>query len=133
VEGWRGVKRGNMLHSRGRREPLRKLQAPHAVTTFSHVVRPPRQRGMTWSKVKSGAGERAWQYWHWKASRRNTLNRVNAGRRDVGTKSFNAMTLGSFIVMEGECTALSYSFSTETRSMNTALTASCQDHSDSGK
>ena len=88
---------------------------------------------MTWSNVRSGAGERAEQYWHWKASRRNTLNRVKAGRREVGTKSFSAMTLGSFMVMLGEWTALSYSFSTLTRSMNTALTASCQDQRDNGK
>ena len=77
--------RGYIRHSRGKCEPLRRLQAPQAVTTFSHVVRPPRQRGMTWSKVRSGAGERSPQYWQEKASRRNTLNRVKAGRRDVGT------------------------------------------------
>src|SRR6202034_4887344 len=37
------------------------------------------------------------------------------------------------MLMLGERTRVSYSLSTETRSRNTALTASCQDHSDSGK
>ncbi len=37
--------RGNIAHSRGSREPLRRLHSPQAVTTFSHVVRPPRLRG----------------------------------------------------------------------------------------
>jgi hypothetical protein len=36
-----------MWHSRGSLLPLRKLQLAQAVTTFSHVVRPPRERGIT--------------------------------------------------------------------------------------
>ena len=84
VVGCRGARRGNIRHSLGRRDPLRRLQPPHAVTTFSHVVRPPRLRGITWSNVRSGVGNRSPQYWQWKASRRNTLNRVNAGRRADG-------------------------------------------------
>src|SRR5689334_24589185 len=43
------------------------------------------------------------------------------------------MTLGNLIVREGERTSVSYSDSTETRSRNTAFTASCQDQSESGK
>ena len=37
------------------------------------------------------------------------------------------------MVTDGERTSVSYSDSTETRSRNTAFTASCQDQSDSGK
>jgi hypothetical protein len=48
------------------------------VTMFSQVVRPPRERGMTWSKVSSSPLP---QYWQEKASRRNRLNRVKAGGR----------------------------------------------------
>jgi hypothetical protein len=41
-------------------------------------------------------------------------------------------TLGSFISIEGLCTAWSYSSTMFTRSRNTALIVSCHDHSDSG-
>ena len=37
------------------------------------------------------------------------------------------------MVIDGERTSVSYSDNTETRSRNTAFTASCQDQSDSGK
>jgi len=36
-----------MLASSGVRQPLRKLQTRHAVTRFSHVSAPPRERGKT--------------------------------------------------------------------------------------
>ncbi len=78
------VSQGTAGGDQFRTAPLWGLGQPHAVTTFSHVVRPPRQRGMTWSNVRSGVGSRSPQYWQWKASRRNTLNRVNAGRRADG-------------------------------------------------
>ena len=39
----------------------------------------------------------------------------------------------SRIDIDGECTSASYSLRTETRSRNTAFTASCQDHTDNGK
>ena len=100
---------------------------------MSQVVRPPRLRGITWSKVRSWVGRFSPQYWHSKRSRRKTLKRVKAGRRAAGMYSFSAMTLGSRIDRVGECTSVSYSFSTETRSRNTALTASCQDQIDRGK
>jgi hypothetical protein len=61
------------------------------------------------------------------------LNRVKAGRRAAGMYSFSAMTLGSRMLRLGECTCISYSDSTETRSRNTALTASCQAQTDRGK
>ena len=61
------------------------------------------------------------------------MNRVKAGRRADGMYSFSAITLGSRMVSVGECTSASYSFSTETRSRNTAFTASCQDQIDNGK
>ena len=100
--GLRGSWRGIMLHSRGSLLPLRRLHGPQAVTTFSQLVRPPWARGMTWSKVSSGA-ERLWsQYWQAKPSRRNTLNRVKAGMRAEGMKSRSAMTLGRRMVKLGE-------------------------------
>jgi hypothetical protein len=73
------------------------------------------------------------QYWQVKRSRRNTLNRVKAGRRAAGTYSFRAMTLGSRISKDGLWIIRSYSEMTLTRSRNTALTASCQDQIDNGK
>src|SRR5262249_34493113 len=122
-----------MPHSRGSRFPLRKLQVAQAVQTLVHIVRPPRERGIRWSKVRCSAERFDPQYWQGKRSRRNTLNRGKAGRRARGTKSLSAMTLGSLIAKDGECTTRSYSESTLTRSMNTAFTASCQDQSESGK
>ena len=133
IVGCRGAARGCMLHSRGRRLPLRRLQGPQAVQTLLQVVRPPRERGTTWSKVRSWVGRPSPQYWHSKRSRRNTLNRVKAGRRAAGMYSLSAMTLGRRIVRLVECTSVSYSFSTETRSRKTAFTASCQDQMESGK
>jgi len=55
---------GIMAHSRGSLLPFRKLHGPQAVTTLSHDVRPPRERGITWSKVRSGVGWDPPQYWH---------------------------------------------------------------------
>ena len=43
------------------------------------------------------------------------------------------MTLGSFISKDGLRISRSYSEITLTRSRNTALTASCHDHTDKGK
>src|SRR5262249_39845434 len=122
-----------MPASCGRRLPFKRLQLEHAVTTFSHVVRPPRERGMTWSKVSSGEVCGSWQYWQMKRSRRKTLNRVKAGRRAVGMYSLSAMTLGTRISKVGLRTVRSYSEMMLTRSRKTALTASCHDHSDNGK
>src|SRR3712207_5841122 len=122
-----------MWHSRGRRLPLRRLQGPQAVQTLFQVVRPPRERGTTWSKVRSWVGRPSPQYWHSKRSRRNTLNRVKAGFRAAGMYSFNAITEGRRMDRLGERTSVSYSFSTEARSRNTAFTASCQPQSDKGK
>ena len=59
--------------------PFFRLQGAQAATTFAQVVWPPRERGTTWSKVRSSSAP---QYWHWKRSRRNTLKRVKAGWRD---------------------------------------------------
>jgi len=81
--------RGYMPLSRGSRLPLSKLQVEQAVTTFSHVVRPPRERGTTWSKVRSWEGKSSPQYWQVKRSRRKTLKRVKAGRRALGIYSLS--------------------------------------------
>src|SRR5215471_5492657 len=117
----------------GRRLPFKRLQLEHAVTTLSHVVRPPRQRGTTWSKVRSCEAKGSPQYWQVKRSRRKTLNRVKAGRRAAGIYSFSEMTLGRRISKLGLRTISSYSEMMLTRSRKTALTASCHDHSDNGK
>jgi hypothetical protein len=57
---------------------------------------------------------------------------VKAGCVDGFTKALSETTLGSRISMVGLRTAWSYSSTMFTRSRNTALIASCQDHSDSG-
>src|SRR3546814_3204359 len=78
---------------------------------FSHVVWPPRERGTTWSKVSSSGWKRWPQYWQPRRSRRNTLNRVKAGRFAGGTYSFSEMTLGSRNSQLGEWMQRSYSAS----------------------
>ena len=75
----RALCRGHISTSRGRRSPLRRLQGEQAATTFSQVVCPPLERGITWSKVRSS---RSPQYWQVKRSRRKTLKRVKAGCRE---------------------------------------------------
>src|SRR5208282_3548469 len=122
-----------MRDSRGTRLPFRRLHWPQEVTTFSQVVRPPRERGTKWSKVSSWVGLRVPQYWQVKWSRRKTLKRVKASRRAARMYSLSAITLGSRIAMVGECTNSSYSETMFTRSRKTALMVSCQDHSESGK
>src|SRR5579864_9195310 len=101
VVGCTGFRRGYMPLSRGRRLPFNRLQSPQAVTTLVQIVRPPRERGITWSKVKSCDGPGSPQYWQTKRSRRNTLNRVKAGCLAAGTYSFNDTTLGSLISSDG--------------------------------
>ena len=56
-----------------------------------------------------------------------------AGVRLCGIYSFKAITDGRGIVSEGELTISSYSEIIVTRSRNTALMLSCQDHKDKGK
>src|SRR5262245_24257066 len=97
-----------------------------------HVERPPLERGTTWSNVRSFVLCVCPQYWHIQWSRRNTLNLVKAGLRAIGMYSFNASTLGSFISRPGDRTIRSYSEITVTLSLNIALTASCQGHTDNG-
>jgi len=53
-------------------------------------------------------------------------------RRVVPVISKLGKKTGSFISIEGLCTAWSYSSTMFTRSRNTALIASCHDHSDNG-
>ena len=73
------------------------------------------------------------QYWHVKRSRRNTLKRVKATRRGERWYLRSATTDGSRICVDGLRAHVSYSATTETRSLNTACTASCHDSSESGK
>ena len=47
-----GVESSGMCASAGVRLPLRVLQELHAVTQFSHVLAPPREMGLTWSRVR---------------------------------------------------------------------------------
>ena len=84
--------------------PLRRLQGEQAATTLSQVVRPPRERGTRWSKVRSSSAP---QYWQTNLSRRNTLKRVKAGWVEGLTKVLSETTLGSFISKLGERTARS--------------------------
>src|SRR5262249_28119898 len=101
VVGCTGLWRGYMPLCCGNRLAFNRLQLAHAVTTLVHRVRPPRQRGTTWSKVRSCEECGRLQYWQVKRSRRKTLNRVKAGWRAAWTYSFSAMTLGSRISKEG--------------------------------
>ena len=66
---------GSCPPASGSCEPFRRLQGPQEATTFSQVVRPPRERGTTWSKVR---WSRLPQYWQVNSSRRNRLKRVKA-------------------------------------------------------
>src|SRR3546814_16944976 len=102
--------------SPSRRLPFTRLQSWQAVTTFSHEVRPPRERGTLWSKVRSAAGRSSPQYWHSQESRRNTLKRVKAGRRSRLTYCFREITLGRFLTTQGEHTTGSFSDTLFTRS-----------------
>ena len=113
--------------------PLPVLQGMQAVTMFDHVVCPPRDRGMTCSNVSAGDGNASAQYWHVKRSRRNTLKRVNATRRAERWYFRSATTDGSRSRVDGLRAHVSYSATTETRSLNTACTASYHDNSESGK
>ena len=122
-----------MRPSRSSLLPFFMLHEVHAATTLSQTVRPPRERGTMWSKVRFSAGDFSPQYWQVKPSRRKTLKRVNAGRLVARTYRLSEMTLGSRISTEGECTRRSYSEMMLTRSRNTALTDSRHDQSDSGK
>ena len=78
---------------------LARLHGPQLGTRLSGWPVPPRERGITWSKVRS-SGEP--QYWQEKPSRRNRLKRVNAGYCDGFTYWRSAMTLGIGIVFVGE-------------------------------
>src|SRR5213079_977931 len=49
--GCTGSRTRRMPASSSNRLPLRRLHLRHAVTTFVHVVSPPRDRGSTWSTV----------------------------------------------------------------------------------
>jgi len=49
--------------SAGVRPPFRTLHRTQAQTMFSQSVRPPRLRGMTWSRLSSPVGNFLPQYW----------------------------------------------------------------------
>ena len=51
--GRRGLRISRIPAAAGCPPPLRRLHSMHAHTTFSQVVRPPRQRGTTWSRLSS--------------------------------------------------------------------------------
>ena len=59
--GWRGGRRSCMPTCRSVFDPLRRLQGEQAATTFSQLVIPPRDRGSTWSKVRSPLALQYWQ------------------------------------------------------------------------
>src|SRR5580692_9179356 len=94
-----------------------RLQSEQAATTFSQVVIPPFERGTTWSKVRSSRWP---QYGQVKRSRRNTLNRVKAGKRVGFTSLLRHTTDGRRIAKLGLRTRVSYSEMMFTRSRNTA-------------
>ena len=78
-----------MPHSSGRWSAFFVLQALHAVTTFVHVLRPPRESGTTWSRVRASRG-RSWtdgrpQYWQVYRSRAKRKVFVTWRRNRRGT------------------------------------------------
>ncbi len=54
----------------GERPPFLRLQGTHEHTTFSQLVRPPCERGVTWSRFKWLRANVRPQYWQVKPSRR---------------------------------------------------------------
>ncbi len=61
--GLRGLDRRRMPASTGVRSAFARLHGRQQDTTFSQVVRPPRDFGTTWSKLKSSDMHRVPQYW----------------------------------------------------------------------
>src|SRR6185369_6368226 len=61
----------------GERFALRELHSMQEHTMFSHVVGPPRSRGMTWSRFRSFRSNTSPQYWQVFLSRSKMLCRVN--------------------------------------------------------
>src|SRR4030067_76010 len=61
----------------GSSPPFRLLHAMQLQTMFSHVVFPPRERGITWSRFNSFVGNTFPQYWHAFLSRPKILRRQN--------------------------------------------------------
>src|SRR6478736_5119067 len=60
------------------RLPLRRLHGWQQATRFSHVDKPPRERGITWSSVRSAEDSSTPQYWHVLRSRRRMFLRDKA-------------------------------------------------------
>src|SRR5882762_2647899 len=96
-----GLRTRFMPASLGVRLDLRVLQVMQEQTMFSHVVGPPRSRGMTWSRFKSVRSKTSPQYWQVFLSRSKTLCRVNFtsffGSR---SKSSSTITRGTRIFHE---------------------------------
>ena len=122
-----------MLISLDRLLPFLKLQGRQAATTLFQLVLPPRDLGITWSKVKSCDCLTAPQYWQENLSLKKTLNLVKTGDFLFLTYSFKEITLGTFIENPGDLTTSSYSETIFTLSRNTAFIVSCHDQSDNGK
>src|SRR3954447_13469418 len=72
--GARGSVIGCIPATLGSRSPLRRLQGAQHVTMLSQVEGPPRDRGITWSRVS--VPRTPPQYWHVQLSRANTARRV---------------------------------------------------------
>src|SRR2546426_11878227 len=72
-----GLRMRCMPDSVGVRLALRVLQAMQAQTMFSHVVVPPRSRGMTWSRFSSRRSQRLPQYWQVLGARSEKLWRLD--------------------------------------------------------
>jgi hypothetical protein len=99
-------------------------------TTFFHVVLPPFDLGIMWSKVISPFEP---QYWHLNSSRKNKLNRVKALALLGRIYCFKTTTEGIFISTEGDLTTSSYSARILTLFEILALIESCHVHNDNGK
>src|SRR5690606_19312455 len=90
----------------GSRLALRELHLMQEHTMFSHVVLPPRSRGITWSRLSSSVGKTLAQYWQVALSRSKTLPRVSFSSLEGSLSNHvSRITRGSRITVRGVCTA----------------------------
>ena len=75
--GFRGGTISLILASLGTLPPFWTLQSRQQHTVFSHVFFPPRDRGITWSRLSCEVENRLPQYWHLFSSRAKIFFRLN--------------------------------------------------------
>src|SRR6185369_1374620 len=118
-----------MRASSGVRSPLRLLHGRQQATRFSHPEEPPRERGTTWSSVRSCGGAARPQYWHVLWSRRRMFLRERLLRSNgMWMYSSSRMTDGAMISVDGECRTRSDASSTRAEPFRISTTARRIEH-----